>query len=136
MDMTPMVDVVFQLMTFMLFSMQLSGAAKVDVPRAKHGVGIEESQVTIVTLAPSEVAGAKAIILLGDGDSDAATGEPKTPVSYDQVKQAVNDGVSEGRKRVLIQAAGEVAHGDVLDLATQIAEVKGVSIHIGVQEVK
>ena len=32
-DMTPMVDVVFQLMTFMLFSMQLTGGEKVDIPR-------------------------------------------------------------------------------------------------------
>ena len=31
-DMTPMVDVVFQLMTFMLFSVQMTGGEKVDVP--------------------------------------------------------------------------------------------------------
>ncbi len=29
-DMTPMVDVVFQLMTFMLFSIQMSGGEKVE----------------------------------------------------------------------------------------------------------
>ena len=40
--MTPMVDVVFQLMTFMLFSVQMSGGEKVDVPPARHGVGVEE----------------------------------------------------------------------------------------------
>ncbi len=31
-DMTPMVDVVFQLMTFMLFAVQMTGGEKVDVP--------------------------------------------------------------------------------------------------------
>ena len=41
-DMTPMVDVVFQLMTFMLFSVQMTGGEKVDVPPARHGVGVEE----------------------------------------------------------------------------------------------
>ena len=41
-DMTPMVDVVFQLMTFMLFSVQMSGGEKVDIPPARHGVGVEE----------------------------------------------------------------------------------------------
>ena len=49
-DMTPMVDVVFQLMTFMLFSVQMSGAAKVDVPPARHGVGVEETAATFLTL--------------------------------------------------------------------------------------
>ena len=39
-DMTPMVDVVFQLMTFMLFSVQMTGGEKVDVPPARHGVGV------------------------------------------------------------------------------------------------
>ena len=45
-DMTPMVDVVFQLMTFMLFSVQMTGGEKVDVPPARHGVGVEESAAT------------------------------------------------------------------------------------------
>ena len=40
-DMTPMVDVVFQLMTFMLFSVQMTGGEKVDVPagEARRGCG-------------------------------------------------------------------------------------------------
>ena len=42
-DMTPMVDVVFQLMTFMLFSMQMTNGDVVKVPEARHGVGVEES---------------------------------------------------------------------------------------------
>src|SRR5580704_3633857 len=49
-DMTPMVDVVFQLMTFMLFSVQMTGGEKVDVPPARHGVGVEESAATFLTL--------------------------------------------------------------------------------------
>ena len=49
-DMTPMVDVVFQLMTFMLFSVQMTGGEKVDVPPARHGVGVEETAATFLTL--------------------------------------------------------------------------------------
>ena len=49
-DMTPMVDVVFQLMTFMLFSVQMTGGEKVEVPPARHGVGVEESAATFLTL--------------------------------------------------------------------------------------
>ncbi len=49
-DMTPMVDVVFQLMTFMLFSVQMTGGEKVDVPPARHGIGVEETAATFLTL--------------------------------------------------------------------------------------
>src|SRR5689334_4026621 len=56
-DMTPMVDVVFQLMTFMLFSVQMTGGEKVDVPPARHGVGVEESAATFLTLTKPAVAG-------------------------------------------------------------------------------
>ena len=42
-DMTPMVDVVFQLMTFLLFSMQMTTGQAVDVPPARHGVGVDEA---------------------------------------------------------------------------------------------
>ena len=49
-DMTPMVDVVFQFMTFMLFSVQMTGGEKVDVPPARHGVGVEETAATFLTL--------------------------------------------------------------------------------------
>ena len=56
-DMTPMVDVVFQLMTFMLFSVQMTGGEKVDVPPARHGVGVEETAATFLTLTKPAGAG-------------------------------------------------------------------------------
>ena len=63
-DMTPMVDVVFQLMTFMLFSVQMTGGEKVDVPPARHGVGVEESSATFLTLTKPAVPGGESRLLL------------------------------------------------------------------------
>src|SRR5438270_6151644 len=97
-DMTPMVDVVFQLMTFMLFSVQMTGGEKVDVPPARHGVGVEESAATFLTLLKPGAPGAEARVLLGNGD-----GPPATP---DQVKRAVAEGVKAGRRKVVLQADG------------------------------
>ena len=76
-DMTPMVDVVFQLMTFMLFSVQMTGGEKVDVPPARHGVGVEESLATFLTLAKPAAAGRRAEAALGArrrGDRHARSG--------------------------------------------------------------
>jgi biopolymer transport protein ExbD len=125
-DMTPMVDVVFQLMTFMLFSVQMTGGEKVEVPPAKHGVGIEESAATFLTLLKPSAPGAEPRLLLGHGEGPPAT--------LDQVRKAVAEGVREGRHKVVLQADGAVPHGEVVKVASAIAEMEGITLHIGVQE--
>jgi biopolymer transport protein ExbD len=125
-DMTPMVDVVFQLMTFMLFSVQMTGGEKVDVPPARHGVGIQESMATFLTLLKPTAPGAEPRLLLGHGEGAA--------VSLDQARKAVAEGVREGRNKVILQADGDVAHGDVVRVSSAMTEVEGVTVHVGVQE--
>jgi biopolymer transport protein ExbD len=125
-DMTPMVDVVFQLMTFMLFSVQIAAGEKVEVPPARHGVGIEESAATFLTLLKPTAPGAEPQVLLGNGDGPRVT--------LDQVRKAVADGIKEGRRKVVLQADGAVPHGEVVKLAAAVTEVEGVTLHIGVQE--
>jgi len=125
-DMTPMVDVVFQLMTFMLFSVQMTGGEKVEVPTARHGVGVDESSATILTLLRPSAPGAEPRILLGNGE-----GEPAT---MDQARKAVAEGLKQGRPKVVLQADGAVPHGEVLKVAGAVSEVEGITLHIGVQE--
>jgi biopolymer transport protein ExbD len=125
-DMTPMVDVVFQLMTFMLFSVQMTGGEEVNVPPARHGVGVEETAATFLTLLRPETPDAEPRVVVGLG-----AGRPAT---MDEVRKAVADGLKEGKRKVVLQADGEVPHGAVLKVAGAVAEVEGVSLHIGVQE--
>src|ERR1700756_5563740 len=87
-DMTPMVGVVFQLMTFMLFTVQVSGGEKVDVPPARHGVGVEESSATFLTLTKPATTGGEPRLLLGHGEGRVAT--------LDQARQAAADGAKQG----------------------------------------
>ena len=125
-DMTPMVDVVFQLMTFMLFSVQMSGGDKVEVPQARHGVGIEETAATFLTLLKPESPGAEPKLLLGNG------GGP--PVGLEEAKKSVAEGIAAGKRKVVLQADGAVPHGEVLKLIAAVAEIEGISLHIGVRE--
>ncbi len=125
-DMTPMVDVVFQLMTFMLFSVQMTGGEKVDVPPARHGVGIPETSATFLTLLKPKAPGAEAQLLLGHGEGAV--------VSLDQARKAVADGMRAGRHKVILQADGDVPHGEVVRVSSAMTEVEGVTVHIGVQE--
>jgi biopolymer transport protein ExbD len=125
-DMTPMVDVVFQLMTFMLFTVQMSGGEKVDVPPARHGVGVEETSATFLTLTRPSSPGGEPRLLLGHGEGAVTT--------LDQARKAAADGAKQGRGKVIIQADSQVPHGEVLKVAGAVAQVEGVTVHLGVQE--
>lgn len=125
-DMTPMVDVVFQVMTFMLFSMQLTGGEEVNVPEARYGVGVEKDESTFISILPPSRPGSEPRMTLGLGDGPAA--------SLEQIHAAVADGVRQGTTRVVLQADGEVPHGTILEVTSALADIEGVSLHIGVQE--
>ncbi len=125
-DMTPMVDVVFQLMTFMLFSMQPVSAETIKVPDARHGTVVDESTATIVMMVAPATPGARPKLLVGIGGKEMS--------SSDQVCVEVSRGVAAGRRKVVIQADKAVAHGDVVALMGEIAKRESsVSIHVGVK---
>jgi|SRR5579864_1021262 len=126
-DMTPMVDVVFQLMTFLLFSTQMTGGEKVDVPPAHHGVGVEETAATFITMMKPERPGVPARVVLGNGDGP--------PSSMEDIRKAIDEGVKQGKRKVVLQADGGVPHGEVLKLLSAVSETEGITIHIGVQEI-
>jgi biopolymer transport protein ExbD len=142
-DMTPMVDVVFQLMTFMLFSMQMTTGQVVEVPPARHGVGVPEDGAIFVTMLKPNSPGETPLILKGNG-AGSKKGMNKTSGegidlaealrSDKDVERYISDGVAQGLRKVIIQADGEVPHGEVLRLAATITKVDGVTLHIGVQE--
>ncbi len=125
-DMTPMVDVVFQLMTFMLFSVQMTGGEKVDVPPARHGIGVEETDATFLTLTKPVPPANESKLLLGIGEGPT--------VNLEQARIAVADGAKAGRKKVIIQADGEVPHGEIVKVVGSVGQVEGITVHLGVQE--
>jgi biopolymer transport protein ExbD len=128
-DMTAMVDVVFQLMTFLLLTYQASTEAAVKMPQAKYGVGIEDVDTVVLIVAPPPQAGAPSPVYEGL-DID-----PRRQLAdSDAITAAVETGLTAGKRRVIIQADGDVAHGEVLRVAAAAAKVQGISIHIGVEE--
>ena len=47
----------------------------------------------------------------------------------EQARQAVADGVKEGRRKVILQADGDVPHGEVVKVAGAVAQVEGITVH-------
>ncbi len=99
---------------------------KLNVPPARHGVGVEESAATFLTLTKPSASGGESKLLIGHGEGPAAT--------LEQARQAVVDGVKAGRHKVILQADGDVPHGEVLKVAAAVAQVEGITVHVGVQE--
>jgi biopolymer transport protein ExbD len=126
-DLTPMVDVVFQLMTFMLFSIQLTGS-ELSVPKSKNGMGVDGASSTKVWLLRPATADGPARAFVGEDGPEG--GE----LSIEKVEEAIAAGVAEGRRKVVLQADGEVPHGEVLRYASLMKKFDGVGLHIGVQE--
>ncbi len=125
-DMTPMVDVVFQLMTFMLFSVQMTGGEKVDVPAcaARGGRGRNGGDF----LDPDQTRGNRGSTTASCGHGDRARGDAGAgPPGCGRWRQA-------GRRKVILQADGDVPHGEVVKVAGAVAQVEGITVHVGVQE--
>lgn len=128
-DMTAMVDVMFQLMTYLLLTYQVAADASVNMPKAKYGVGIEENESIVLTVAPPAAAGAPARVFEG-----AQLEASKRLDTDDAIREAVERGLVVGKKRVIIQADADVTHGDVLRVAGAAAQVPNIAIHVGVEE--
>lgn len=127
-DMTPMVDVIFQLLTFLLLTYQ-PAPSELDVPKARHGIGVERDLAVVLMIEPPAAPGGPAIVSTED-----AAGVKTALDTPEAIRQAVADGVSEDRRRVILEAAGDVPHGEILRIATIASDVEGTVLHIGVAE--
>lgn len=126
-DLTPMVDVVFQLLIFLMLTYRASAEAEVELPPAVYGTGVEETQATTLTLVPQP-----------DGRVAVFSGMSTAPVDRlddpEAIREVVAAGVRNGRRRVILQADGAVPHGEVLRVGSIVAEVEGIVLHLGVED--
>src|SRR3989442_8881352 len=87
-DMTPMVDVVFQLLTFFLLAVKRDSQEPVDVPTTTVSKAVGEDQATFITILAPPPGSSEATIYVGD-----RKGDPGRSVSLDEIKQEVESGL-------------------------------------------
>ena len=128
-DLTPMVDVVFQLMTFLLLTYQASAEPAVNMPEARTGVGIEDTESIVLTVTPPDAP---------DGPANVYEGLELNPerrlTGPDAIRLAVEQGLATGKRRVVVQADGDVPYGEVLRITGEAGVVPGVTLHVGVED--
>ena len=127
-DMTPMVDVVFQLLTFFLLAVKRDSAEPLDVPVITRSTAVLESQATFITVKPAPRGSVDPIVVIGE--NRRGKGEQITP---EMVKDHVIKGVQAGRPYIVIKAERLCKHGDVLKISRIVASVEGAHLHVGVQ---
>jgi biopolymer transport protein ExbD len=127
-DITPMIDVVFQLLIFFMLTSTMQPKIGVDVPIAQHGLENEAPNSTIVFVSAP---------IGGEGDAilqlPAEEGEFKA-VSLDEVVQIVRDAVGDNKTSVIIKAEGRVTNAAVDEVAQAVSSIDGVVLSIGVQQ--
>jgi biopolymer transport protein ExbD len=128
-DLTPMVDVVFQLLIFLMITYRASVLSEVEMPQAEYGMGVEQTEAIIITLAKPETPGGPIAVY------DGASLDPEQRLdSPEAIRQAIENGLATGRRRVVLQADGAVPHGEVLRIGGIVGQVEGVGLHIGVED--
>lgn len=123
-DITPMIDVVFLLLIFFMVTSTMQNKRERDVPPAKHGVGVDSSIATTLTInRPTDPGTPPAIVL--------STGKEGT---LEDVKADVEEGVANGNNLVILKADRDVPHGVIVEVMRKANEVEGVQFHIEVRD--
>jgi len=126
-DVTAMVDLVFMMNIFFLVTWVVSGMDEIDLPAANHVVASDPENCVIITMVPG-----------AQTHADVFLGEEKRKVDEYQVEEnvlkAVEDGVSAGKKIVLVKAARNVQIRDINSIATLVSSIEGINLRLAVLE--
>ena len=130
MDITPMIDVVFLLLIFFIVCSTIGRTTTVQLPKAKLGVAVNPKTATVFTLNGFEN---DAVVSLGEGMSI----QPLTAdrdVQREEIIQAVELGLRQGKNNVVIKADRRLYHGEVHRVESAAAAVPGITLNIVVAE--
>ncbi len=124
-DITPMIDVTFQLLIFFMVTSTMQGNPPADLPSARSGGSIEVAKVINVVVKPSIVAGQPAQIEMN-----------KEAVNLEELKLALEEqaGARTDGIHVMLMADRSMKNGDLNEVEVLLSEIQGVTYHFGVQD--
>ena len=124
-DITPMIDVTFQLLIFFMVTSTMQGNPPADLPPSMSGGSIEVAKVVNVVVKPAAVSGQPPQIEIN-----------KEPVNLDELKLALEEqaGARTDGIHVMILADRTMKNGDLIEVEILLSEIQGVTYHFGVQD--
>jgi biopolymer transport protein ExbD len=133
MDITPMIDCTFLLLIFFTVTSTPDAQTALNLAPAKHGVGVSQRDSIIISISDNGESEPVSIYL-----ADGKVGEPLKGANEDQeaaIRQAIEEGMAEGKRSVLIKAEMGVLHRDVSRIAAAAGGVsEEVTLNLAVME--
>ncbi len=112
-DITPMIDITFLLLTFFMMTSTMQPSGGLNVPAAKNGLGVSVDESCVLSIFDNE---GSPITYLSDGASGDEVGVMSQITEYIQQQR---------KKYVIIKADRRVASGYVEEVARAAAEAQG-----------
>jgi biopolymer transport protein ExbD len=129
-DITAMVDLVFLMNLYFLVTFIMAALSEINLPTANHAAPLDADTAVMLTLIGT-LDGQGVSVYLADGEKGEALNEPAA--QEEAVRQAVEKGMAEGKKNVLIKAEKKVRLRELFRVSTAAA-VEGVKLHVAVTE--
>ena len=124
-DITPMIDLTFQLLIFFMVTSTMQGNPPAVLPASMSGTSIETAKVINVVVKPAAVSGEAPQIEIN-----------KEPVNLEELKALLEEqaGARSDGIHVMILADYLMKNGDLNEVEMLMSEIPGVTYHFGVQD--
>lgn len=132
MDITPMIDCTFLLLIFFIVCSRPDAQEAIILARAHHGTAIGAKRATVITIAESSRESSP--VYLADGKFADKLLPQDMEQQVEQIRQAVQTAVDDGKIDVLIKAEKGVPHRDVARVTAAASRVSGIRVFFGVAD--
>ena len=124
-DITPMIDLTFQLLIFFMVTSTMQGNPPADLPPSMSGGSIETAKVIDVVVRPAAVSGEAPELLVN-----------REAMNLEELKLYLSEqaGTRSSGIDVMILADRAMTNGDLNEIELLISEVPNVTYHFGVQD--
>ena len=124
-DITPMIDMTFQLLIFFMVTSTMQGNPPAEIPKSMSGGSIEMAKVLNIIIKPPVSATIDPVIEID-----------KQPLTLEELRTRINDaaGASTQGIDLMIMADRTVPNRFTGEIEAMIAEIPGVTYHFAVQD--
>jgi biopolymer transport protein ExbD len=129
-DITAMVDLVFMMNIYFLVTFVTVAMGELNLPAATHATPLDGETAVILTLTRT-LDGRGMVLHVGDGTKTDPINDPAQ--QEQKIQAAVEQGVVDGKKTVLLKAEKKVRLADLFRVATAASSDK-LKLHIAVME--
>jgi biopolymer transport protein ExbD len=129
-DITAMVDLVFMMNIYFLVTFITVAMGEMKLPAADHASPLDADKAVILSLVRS-LDGESVTVYVGDGTKSEALTDPAQ--QEQQITAAIEKGVADGKKAVLLKAETKVRLTDMFRVASLLSG-HDLTLHVAVLE--